>query len=1315
MEVFKPPSGLSLEGNVSENWRKFKQRFEIYLDATETENARGDKKMASMFLASIGEDALEVYNTFQFDPATGALKLTEIYDKFEQYCCPRKNVQYERYLFFNCNQKEGENIEQFVTDLKIKSKGCELGDLCESLITTKVVCGIIDQKVCKRLLCEHDLTLIKAVDICRAAERTKVQVKELHKDQETEVVSAVNRKNTSGGKAYKSYQKFDECGQCGRKHATGNCPAQGEKCFKCGKKNHFSAKCWGNVKKVETVGVPVKVVQSDVSGCKSIDEPLFVGAVDTDSELDSWCTVLKTNGTDVNFKLDTGAQANLLPYGVYKKLDSKPKICETKVKLISYNGSDIPVKGKCIGRVCCGNKTVNLAFIVVDIEAFPILGLDACVNKLHLIKKADLIQKSKKLDLPDGLQQFENVFGEVGCLEGECHIVVDPDVTPVVAAPRKVPFALRDPLKQELDRMEKLGVITKVDEPSDWVNPLVVVEKPNKSLRICLDPRQLNKAIKREHFEIPTTDEILGQMIGGSMFSKCDCSAGFWAVKLDDASARLCTFSTPFSRYRFERLPFGISCAPEMFHKRIAQLFEGIEGVLTYQDDLICWASTEEEHDRRLKAIMERAQEVGLKFNFNKCQFKMPELVFLGHSLSKEGIKANKEKVIAIDNMPTPTNKQELQRFLGLVTYFGKFIPNLSSITEVLRKLLEKNVAWHWYEVQQEAVNELKKCLMGKTVLKYFDPKKSVRLSVDASQSGLGAVILQEHEEGWAPVAYASRALTSAERSYAQIEKETLAIVFGCERFSQYVYGQKAVKIDTDHKALEAIFEKPLSSCPPRIQRFLLRLQRYDLRVKYTPGKYMFVPDALSRAYLETKIKPEIDESDMCCYVDMIVSNLPITESKCEEFKRVIEQDETMQCLKSAILCGWPSQKSCPSEIMPFWTYQEELTVVDGLIMRGERIVVPKVLRPEMLKRIHEGHMGIEKCKIRAREVLFWPGMSSQINDMVSRCSTCCEYRSKQQKEPMVLSPLPTMPWQRVASDLFKLENLDYLVVVDYYSRYPEIALLKDTTSSTVITHMKSIFARHGIPSELMSDNGPQYSSELFKLFAQEWEFRHTTSSPKFPQANGLAERTVQTVKNLIKKAIKNGKDPYMAILEYRNSPMGDGLESPAKLLMGRRLNTKLPCIDKLTVSEKMQNKQSYQKKYFDLGSKELEGLETGDTVRINSENRKHRWGVKAQVIEPSTYPRSYIVETQNGHRYRRNRRDLLHTSEDFQSLPSTSEEFPSVRITEDTDNELHMEDSELETSITLDTAEDNTVSESSPVKSSSGRVIRKPWRFRDT
>ena len=545
------------------------------------------------------------------------------------------------------------------------------------------------------------------------------------------------------------------------------------------------------------------------------------------------------------FKLDTGSDVNILSQKDFNRLRNKPKLQSTKAKLPSYSGDNIPVNGACILNLEHKDKCHKLLFIDAKDNVIPILGKKA-LDRLGLIKRVFTIEnihcQSKKTETEreaDGenstnaiAEQLKDLFIGLGCLKGEYKIEVDKSVKPVVTPCQKIPFKLHKKLKAELDRMEKQGVICMENEPTDWVNGIVTPIKKNVDLRVCLDPRPLNRAIKREHYKLPTREEVTAQFANAKFFSELDASKGFWRLKLDEESSKLTCFNTPFGRKRFLRLPFGIKSAPEVYHKAVRELFSDIPGVDTSMDDIIVFAESLEVHNDRLRRVSEIAGEANLKLNRDKCNFGKQELIFLGDVLSAKGLKPDPVTLQGINDFQTPKSKKEVQRFLAMVNHQGRLVQNLSSKTEPMRKLLEHKNEFVWNKEQENWSSE--------PLLKFYDPNKPIKISSDSSKSGLGAVLLQKHDNDGLPVAYASRSLTEAEKRYAQIEKDCLSIVYACERFYQFVYGQP-FECETDDKPLVAIIkQKNLNDCPLRIQRLLLRLQKFDICMTYVPGRFMY-------------------------------------------------------------------------------------------------------------------------------------------------------------------------------------------------------------------------------------------------------------------------------------------------------------------------------------------------------------------------------------------------------------------------------------------------------------------------------------------
>ncbi len=358
--------------------------------------------------------------------------------------------------------------------------------------------------------------------------------------------------------------------------------------------------------------------------------------------------------------------------------------------------------------------------------------------------------------------------------------------------------------------------------------------------------------------------------------------------------------------------------------------------------------------------------------------------------------------------------------------------------------------------------------------------------------------------------------------------------------------------IETDHKPLVPLLgTKSLDS--PRLIRFRLRLSCYSYNVKHVPGKELYTADTLSRAPITASPCAVIDEMEEFIRAT-VIGALPASPARLQVYRQAQVQDHTCQQIREFTLKGWPSKEQIGQHLSPYWKVRGSFSVCEGMLLFNSRIVVPRSLQRETLEKIHQGHQGIERCLLRIKHSVWWPGITSQLKQMAQKCITCSR-NARPRREPLLTTPLPKYPWQVVATDLFELHGVHYLLIADYYSRYPEVSRLTTTTSAAVITAMKAVFARHGIPEVLRSDNGPQYSSHEFAVFADSYGFKHSTSSPLYPQSNGQAERMVQTAKRLM----TNSSDPFMALLTYRATPLPWCGLSPAELCMGRQIRTTVP------------------------------------------------------------------------------------------------------------------------------------------------------------
>ena len=790
--------------------------------------------------------------------------------------------------------------------------------------------------------------------------------------------------------------------------------------------------------------------------------------------------------------------------------------------------------------------------------------------------------------------------------------------------------------------MEAQGVIKKVDHHTDWCSSLTTTLKPDGSLRVCLDPKRLNDAIKRCPHKIPTLEELTPSFADAKFFSKLDAKAGYWSVHIDEDYQDLTTFRTIFGRYCFRRLPFGLKISQDIFQQYMDRILERAPGCVGIADDIAVYGKTEDEHDQRLFNLMKVAAEEGLVFNSKKCIIKTDRIAFFGEIYSNAGVFPDPAKVEDLQMMPTPQDKEDLHRFIGMITYLASYIPKFAELVQPLRDLLKSDVPFIWQDDHQATFEALKRYVTSTSCLQYFDPNKHTFVEVDASQKRLGACLVQDGK----PVAFAPKALKPHESNYSNIERETLAMVFGVLRFHTYLFGKNFTLL-SDQKPLEMIWRKPLKNTPLILQRLLVKLQGYDFDVQYKPGSDMVLADALSRLpnpHNAEEIALDIGVGEII--IDDIEETVNIDlvnfgSNKQEALKIETGKDPTLRALWQIVINGWPDDiRELPTALRPYWSFRDEIGVSTGVMFKGRQVIVPENMRPDILEQLHHGHMGIERSRRLARESVYWPGINEDINKLIKSCDTCQEMQPSQQKEPLQPHDIPPHSWTKLATNLFTLDGEDYLVITDYYSKYPILSKLRNTKSETVVQAISTTFSLFGPPNTIVSDNGPQYTGQPFKNMCLKWGINHTTSSPRYPRSNGLAERTVRTVKTLVQKCKKTKQDVQVAMLNLRATPIDGKLPSPAEMLLGRQIRTQLPSYQHVVPSENhdaLRDKSEKMKtKHDKTAGQELPPLYVGQKVRVQQPENKS-WE-PAKVTEVCTENRSYVIQTPNGSSLRRNR-----------------------------------------------------------------------------
>lgn len=1235
----EPPGKFSFSPT---EWPKWKRRFERFRVASGL-NKSAESIQVNTLLYVMGDDAEDIYASFSWTRQTDAEKYDAVIAKFESHFIPRRNVIHERYMFNRRHQLLGESSDSFITALYTLSEHCEYGQMRDDLIRDHIVLGIRDGDLSKKMQMVADLTLAKAIQMVRTHESVEREGQLQRGDANSPSVDRVNRKPQ---RTFHQSNSFEQsCSRCGNEpHSRKQCPASTAKCLNCGLVGHFAKLCRSKSSKSSSSTAHqkrsspkqrrrVKAVDADFEGESSDDNSFYIGQIrksirHVESE---WIFTAKIGENIRKFEIDSGADETVAPPSYYNE---QFELSKPEIRLDGPDGHPLHIIGMQKLPITYRDTTSIQNVYLIRNQKTALLGKPA-IKAFNLIRRTNRIEKSNS-NRPE--KRYSDRFKGLGELPDDYKIVLKDDAKPfAITVPRKVPLPLLDSTESTLKKMVETNVISPIIEPTDWVAPLVVVPKRNSTVRICVDFSRLNNSVKREYFPIPPVEDTLAKLKGGKVFSKLDANSGFYQIRLAEESKKLTTFLTPFGRYYFNRLPMGITSAPEHFQSQMQKVLSGCKNVVCHMDDVLVWGATEAEHDENLVAVFEKLRAANVTLNEEKSLFRKTSLKFLGHIISNGQVAVDPEKVKAIAEMTPPKDKKELQSLLGTLNFLARHIPNRSENLEPLYALLRKNVPFHWDQAQDEAFQYLKRLLSAAPVLTIYDKTKPLIVSCDASSYGIGAVLLQQDENKTLhPVSYISRTLSKAEQRYAQIEKELLAIAWACERFDRYLVGLQ-FRIETDHKPLVPILTtKFLDDLSPRLQRLRMKLMRFYFDVSHTPGKDLVTADLLSRKPVGSP-QPS-DEALQKELQSATIGSIKLVPASSKMLGRIRDAQRASsigQQLLSFIREGWP--KTVPDELVEYSKYQASLNVYKGLILYCQRIWIPHSMRDEILKRLHSSHMGQTKMYSLAQTSIWWPKLRDSITKISDSCMHCAQHRPNK-SEPLITTPLPSDPWRKVGVDLLKKDSKWYIVVIDYYSKYIELSHLPRLDTRNVIQRLEVIFARHGIPEIVFTDNGTQLTSDEMQRFAEEWDFKIVTRSPSYPQANGLAEAAVK-----IAKRVLDTTSPNQALMLYRATPNSLGY-SPAQLLMNRQIRTIVPAVDignripKKNVLRRNHEKRRQQMEYqFNRahGATPLSELSPGTKVYVEDIGQ---YGV---IVRKRSEPRSYDVRVDNGAILRRNRKTL--------------------------------------------------------------------------
>jgi hypothetical protein len=1150
----------------TDDWSHYAERLQFFFEANDIEE---DSKKRASLLTIAGADTFKTIRSLLAPSKPSEKTYDEIVQALTNHFSPKRSQVLCRSKFYQCEKKPEDSVSTYLSELRTLASDCYFGDKLDEMIRDRLVCGLNDPVIQKRLLTEGDgLTLERAITLAQALESAvkDAQALQVHVPVGPQHVFNVTPPKSSFKVRQRADRQTATCYRCGRiGHNPENCRFKNEICYNCRKVGHISSVCRSkgkgkpsNIRAIEAAHVEEENVEDDEYSALMLNN---ISSVSSNRPI---VISVSVDQCPLNMELDTGAAVSLVSEETFKKCWPNRSLETPFTKLTTYSGEELTVQGVVHVVVEHNNCHATLPLWVVAGNGPSLLGREWLYESK--INWQDILRvHSVSLSLHDLLKKHEVLFEEgLGTLKGfQAKIHTDPNVPPKFCKARPIPYAYREKVEIELNRLLELGIIESI-QFSDWAAPIVPVLKSDRNIRICGDySLTVNKASKLERYPIPKLDDLLTTLAGGENFSKLDLSQAYQQVELEESSKQYCVINTHKGLFKYNRLPFGVSSAPAIFQRVMENLLLGMANLAVYFDDIIVTGRDTTEHLSTLETVLSRLQESGLRLKKNKCKFLVPSVSFLGYLIDKHGIHPSPEKLRAIRDAPHPQNVTELKSYLGLLSYYNRFMPHLPTVLFPLYRLLHQDTVWHWKNEEEMAFTKSKEIITSDSVLVHFDPSLDLILACDASSYGIGAVLAHKLPNGTErPIAFASRTLSDTEKKYAQIEKEGLACVYGVKKFHSFVYGRHFTMV-TDHKPLLTLFDgnravSPQSSA--RIQRWALTLASYSFNLQCKSSRENANADALSRLPLQETVAETPVPPELVLLLEHI-ANSPVTSEQIREWTA---KDKVLSLVLQYLRSGsWPD--SCPSdELKPYWTRQTELSLVNGCILWASRVVVPVNGRSQLLNELHEGHFGISKAKSRARSCIWWPGIDKQIETMIKNCHECQQTRGTPPEAPSYPWPWPLDPWTRLHIDFAgPINNIMLLIVIDAHSKWIEVFSMKTASSFTTIQHLQTLFAQFGLPKTIVSDNASYFVSQEFKAFLTKNGIKHITSAPYHPATNGLAERAVQIVKNGLKRDSEGTLCSRLAriLFNYRVTPHCTTNSSPAELLFGRNLRVVSPTI----------------------------------------------------------------------------------------------------------------------------------------------------------
>ncbi|GFW19896.1 hypothetical protein TNCV_3561991 [Trichonephila clavipes] len=1291
----KPSIKLSTYDGKS-SWQVYKTQFSIVADANQWDS----QTKACQLAASLRADAADILQTLpetqrlDFDALVNALEL-----RFGEKCVK----DYSRLQLKSRQQKVSETLQELATDVERLShlafSDCPT-EVREVLALQHFIDGVRDPEIQKalRMADLKDLkgALVFAMKFEAAQQATR-------KDRHP--IRAVNESDTSNSsvewleRQMRSFMNRVE--SLMSQKADGK---KTLKCWTCGREGHLQRSCRAR-QGAETNSASQKGVGKLINGhlvgrrLPDFGKPHFqVCQISTKSTGENGIFIMgHVNELPCNMIIDTGANVSIIRNDLAQKLKEKLIWTPPRVVLQTVTGEKIDIHGKLKVKIKFGDTTYQHAVYVADIADPFILGLDflkehgftldfnknelrsiheevtifkiehrtesirqssnVCLQKFELALSnspqqltPDLLENAElspeqKSSAERLFQEFEDVFSrnssDIGHTTVTQHRIDTADHPPIKQHPRRLPFAKQEEVGTLLREMQENDIIEPSSSP--WASPIVLVRRKDGSTRFCVDYRKLNDVTKKDSYPLPRIDDTLDTLSGHKWFSTLDLKSGYWQVEIHPEDREKTAFTSGQGLWQFKVMPFGLCNAPATFGRLMETVLKGLtfEACLIYLDDVIIGGRTFEEHLQNIRKVLSKLSDANLKLNPSKCKFFQKEVNYLGHIISAEGVRTDPEKVSAVKNWKRPENLSGLRSFLGLCTYYRKFVKGFSNIARPLHKLTESKQKFQWTKECEDSFLQLKEALTSSPILIYPQPDKPFILDTDASNESVGAVLSQEIDGQERVVAYWSKCLSKPERNYCVTGKELLAIVKAIEHFHHYLYGQKFL-LRTDHASLTWLMN--FRNTEGQVARWIQRLNEYYFDIRHRKGSSHGNADALSRRPCPencrhcSRVETKYDYAIRQITTSTATPLDPWSDEKVREdqmadpdIKPLIEFMES-----SSNKPSWQDISAYSPTTKQYWALWNSLHLRNGVLYRkfesedGKtfrwQLVLPRSRIPEVLKELHGsptgGHFGVMKTLHRVRERFCWGKVRADVEQSCKSCDACSARKGPKIRSRGKLHRYNVgAPFERIAFDILgplprtASGNKYLLVVMDYFTKWPEVYPIPDqeapTVAEAVVQHWIS---RYGVPLQLHSDQGRNFVSAVLKGVCELLGIDKTKTTPLHPQSDGMVERFNRTIHNNLSLMVSKNQQDWdqkvpLFLLAYRSAVHETTGYSPSQMLFGQDL--RLPC-DLLfrrppdTPSSPEEYVQNLQARFEDVHNLARE------RINLRTEKMKTRYDTKA-------------------------------------------------------------------------------------------------------